>query len=211
MSSSVRRHSFVIALVLLTAAVGMGLQPRQQPIPALPPIAALTAGSNWHVETVYQPGGLGMVYRQWLLRNAQGQQVLLYVGATARVQVMIHWTGELGYEGEGYLVQRRDRQTIRLRDESTATVSATLIQRLADRRLVESAVVGPDGISTPASNNLLHTAWLVLSGATGPYYLVRVSVQSRPNDQGARTLAAQLLSPVLSALQQQVRSGTNQG
>lgn len=209
MLPSVRRCVLVIALVLLTGAARMGLQPRQQPIPALPPIAVLTAGSEWHVEAAYQPGGLGMRFGQWLLRNASGQEVLLYLGATAQVKTVIHWSGELGYEGAGYLVHQRDRQTIRLRDGSTATVGAAIIQRLADRRLVESVVVGPDGIATPVSDNLLRAAWLVLRATTGPYYLVRVSAPDRLNDHAARSIAAQLLSPVLSALAKRVRSGTD--
>lgn len=204
MLSTVRRHAVVIALALLTAAAGMGLRPRQAAIVTLPPLAGLLAGSGWHMDTAYQPAGLA---REWRLRDAHGHPALLFLEAAVRPQALLHWSGELGYEGAGYLVRQRGRQAISLGGKRAALISASIVQRLGDRWLVESAVVSRDGVAAPAPDDLLRAAWLMLRGPDGPYYLVRISVPIRDDAPAARNLTARLLSPVLRALQERVEAG----
>jgi hypothetical protein len=81
-----------------------------------------------------------------------------------------------------------------------APVSVVVVQRLADRRLVESAVVGPDGITARPTDNVASVAWQTLLGGDRMYYLARVSVVQRPGDGAADVVATRLLSPVLSEL-----------
>ncbi len=207
MSSPLRRHALVGLLILAAAAAGLGVQTHDRPDPALPSGPA-PASAAWRVETAYAAGYAGMPYRQWLLRDAAGVEALLYVGGTGRVQTMLHWTGELGYQGEGYLVTNRRHETVRLADGSSATLSEVRVQRLADDRMLAYAVVGPDGVAPDATSSPLRTAWAALLGRAGPYYLVRVSVPIAGSvaDAGkaAGTLVAETVPPLLTI----VRGGT---
>jgi hypothetical protein len=202
MPASIRRHALVLLLILGAAAAGAGLGGREGRTPALPAAGTLVDGGAWRVETAYAPGDAGGPFRQWQVRDAAGTEALLYVGATARAQTMVRWTGELGYEGDGYLVSDRSRGTIRLGDGSRATVSRVLVQHLDDRRLLEYAVVGPNGVAASGTDGLLGTAWDALSGRAGPYYMVRVSVPA-----GDAAAADGLLAGVLTRLSALARTG----
>jgi len=202
MPASIRRHAVVLLLILGAGAASAGQLGQDRRDPALPAIAALTDRGSWQVETAYAPGNSGEPFRQWLLRDQAGTEALLYVGATSHVQVLVRWTGELGYQGEGYLVTNRGERPIRLVDGSTASVSRVLIERLADHRLLEYAVVRPDGVSPSGASSLLPTAWGVLTGRAGPYYLVRVSVPV-----GGEQAADRLLATLLAALSAEARAG----
>jgi hypothetical protein len=114
-------------------------------------------------------------YRQWELRNAAGEHALLFIGTTATPKLTLHWSGELGYQGDGYVVTERGEQGLRLRDGHTVTVSRVRMRRLADRLLVQYGVVSPDGISARGAQSALRTAWDALRGSSGPYYVVRVA------------------------------------
>ncbi len=190
------------SLILAAGAASAGVGGREQPNPALPAVAALLERGDWQVETAYEPGEAGMSYRQWLLRDAVGGEALLYVGATSHVQVMARWTAELGFQGEGYVVAASSERTIRLDDGSTAAVSAALVRRLDDRRLLVSAVVRRDGVVPAGTSSPLATAWDVLAGRAGPYYLVRVAV---PEDRSEAADA--LLAAVLPPLSARARAG----
>jgi hypothetical protein len=196
MSASVRHHALVVVLILAAAVAGAGVSGQTRPNPPLPAVATLMERGAWQVETAYAPGDAGMTFRQWLLRDQAGSEALLYVGATSRVQVMVRWSGELGYLGEGYLVTGRGERTIALGDGSAATVSSVLVQRLTDRRLLAYAVVGPEGIAPSGTASPLATARDVVTGRAGPYYLVRVSVPvtgtAPPTGSADRLLAAAL-------------------
>jgi hypothetical protein len=115
---------------------------------------------------------------------------------------MVRWTGELGYQGEGYAVASRSRETIRLGDGSARTVSRVLVERLDDRRLLEYAVAGPDGVAASGTDGLAGTAWAALSGRAGPYYMVRVSAPA-----GAGAAVDGLLARVLPRLSDLARAG----
>lgn len=197
-----RRHGLVVGLALVAGLTSLLVHPAARAA-TLPPIATLIRGTSWRVvatDALSQRSGMGMMYQQWRLRDKDGVAVALYVGATAAVQKMVHWTGQLAYEGAGYQVVGQSIASVGLHDGSTALVSVVTVQHLADRELLVYAVIGPDGIAARSSDNLLRTAWDTLRGTDGPYYLVRVSVAQRPDTREPYSVASQLLSPVLSVL-----------
>lgn len=208
MSSPLRRHALVGLLILAAAAAGLGVQTNGRPDPALPS-GPVPAGAAWQVETAFATGYAGGAYRQWLLRDAHGIKALLYIGGTGRVQTMLHWTGELGYQGEGYLVTDRRHTVVRLADGSSATFSEVRIQRMADRRLLAYAVVGPDGVLPDATSSPVLTAWAAVLGRAGPYYLVRVSVPIAVSVAEAGTAARALVAQAVPALLARVRASTS--
>jgi len=197
MSASIRRHAVVVGLILVAGVAAAAIGSSQAASPALPAIATLTGGTTWSMETAYAPGDAGGPYQQWLVRDPAGSEALLYVGATARVQTVARWTGELGYQGEGYLVTDRSEANLRLDDGSAAIVSRVRLRHLADDRLIEYAVVRPDGVVPSGTSSLPAMAWSALSGGAGPYYLVRASVPAGDAAAADRLMAA-VLPPLLS-------------
>jgi hypothetical protein len=199
------RHGVVLALFLLAGVASLGLRAGPPRYLAVPAVTPLIAGSGWHVTTSYPPAAWHLNYRQWVLRNTAGKQALLYVQATTKVQSMLHWSGTLGFQGEGYLVLHAGLQSLRLPDGSRTIVSVATLQRLGDRLLVAYAVVSPDGIACASTNNPLRTAWDALRGVAGPYYLARLSVPEGSSVTAAQAIITHLFPPALAALQQQVR------
>jgi hypothetical protein len=207
MPSALRRHAFVLLLILAAGGVAKAVAYREQPIPPLPAVTALTAGAGWQLKAAYQPGGFGMSYRQWALRDTVGNEVLLFVGATAHLQTAVHWTGELGYQGEGFQVTERGERILRLEDGRTVAVERALIEHLSDHRVVEYAVASRDGVTARITGSLLRTVWEALRGEAGPYYLVRVSMAAGGGPQAGHR-GEQLLASVLGALVATARSGS---
>jgi hypothetical protein len=144
-----------------------------------------------------------------MLRDTAGQQALLYVQATNKVQSMLHWSGILGFQGEGYLVLHTGSQSLRLPGGSRTTVTIATLQRLGDRLLVAYAVVSPGGIAASSTDNPLRTAWDVLRGVAGPYYLARLGVPEGNSVTAAQAIITHLFPPALAALQQQVRGSSH--
>ena len=198
MSASIRRHAVVLVLIAAAGVAGAGLAGQEAPAPALPAIATLVGGTPWRVLRAYEAGDAGGPYQQWLVRDPAGTEAVLYVGATSRVQTMARWTGELGYQGDGYLVTGWPEERVRMADGSSAMVSRVLAQRQGDRLLLEYAVVGPEGVAASATSSLPRSALDALSGRDGPYYMVRVAV---PAGRGAAAdgLLADVLPPLVAA------------
>jgi hypothetical protein len=207
MPSPLRRHALVLLLILAAGGAETAVAYREQPIPPLPAVTALMAGSGWQVEAAYQPGGFLMSYQQWAVRDAVGDEVLLYVGATARLQTALHWTGELGYQGEGFQVAERGERILRLEHGRTAAVARALVDHLSDHRVLEYAVASRDGVTAHITGSLLRTVWEALRGEAGPYYLVRVSMAAGGGPQAGHR-GEQLLASVLGALVATARSGS---
>lgn len=202
MPASIRRHTVVLLLIAVAATGGAALGGGEQPNPALPAVATMADAGAWQVETAYARGDAGGPFRQWLLRDAAGSEALLYVGATSHVQVLVKWSGELGYQGEGYLVTSRSERTLPLAGGASATVTRTLVRRLDDQRLLEYAVVRPDGVVPSGTSAPVPLALGALRGRAGPYYLVRVAVPA-----GEASVADRLLATVLPPLVAQARAG----
>ena len=155
MHTHLRRYLVVLLLILATYGLSLGLRLQGSPTPRLPSAATLTAASPWLVSVAYAPGDLGMAYQQWLLRDRSGREALLFVGATARPQTMLRWTGELGYQGDGYVVTTKRLTSITVSGGGRLPAQEALIQHLEDRRLLEYAVIGPGGRIVAQSTDLI--------------------------------------------------------
>lgn len=173
-----KRYALLGSLILVAGLASLALRGEDSPLPALPQAERLLAGSSWQPVGATRPAGYRMVYRQWLLREGSGQEALLYLGATARVQTMLEWSGELGYEGEGYVVTDRHRVSVPLPTGRQAPVMEAYLWHLDDRRLVRSAVVGPQGIAAEGRDLAPGSAWDLIVDHKATYYMVRVSAQA---------------------------------
>lgn len=208
MLSPYRRHGLVVALALVAglSSVAVRAQPR---VATLPAVATVLARSGWQVIGAARPVAYtDETFNQWQVRDAQGHVALLYLATATSVQRVWHWTGELGYLGEGYQLLHRTVRDIHLQDGGQAPVSVGIIQRLSERDVIAYAAVMPDGIAARGSDDPVRTGWDILRGVTGPYVLVRVTVPSTDGDRTATAVATRLLAPVLSTLHSRSATST---
>jgi hypothetical protein len=196
MPALVRRQAVVALLILAAAVAAMALRVDGQPAPSPPALAALIDAGRWRVDSI-TPDDPGLDYRQALLLDGSGHRALLYLGVTSRIQSALRWSGELGFQGEGYLVTARRDAWVTVRGRPAPVAEVTL-EHLADRRLVESAVVGPHGIARQARDLLWGAVWDLARSRASTYYLVRASVAASDADAGAR--ADQIMAVALSRL-----------
>ncbi|HSR25754.1 MAG TPA: hypothetical protein VLW53_19530, partial [Candidatus Eisenbacteria bacterium] len=110
---------------------------------------------------------------------------------------VLEWSGELGYQGEGYVVVERRDAPLALARGRRATAGGATVQRLDDRRLIRYAVAGPSGVAPGGWSLLLSAGGDVLRGRPATYYLVRVAVV---DGAGAEARALDALAAVLSRL-----------
>jgi len=201
MLSRYRRHGLIIALALLAGLGTVALRPAAKQ-PVMPSIRTLLAGSGWQTLTTYAAGGWrGEVYQPWLLGDNRGARANLFLGVATEVQKMVHWSGELGYEGAGYQILKRGRDTINLLAQGKdVEVSDVVVQHGTDREVLQYATVSPDGIIARSTDDLLHTILYTLRGDRGPWYLVRVSVPVTAGEVAARDTASRLTAALLSRL-----------
>ncbi len=197
------RHHGVVLVLLAFAAIGtIAARPQSYATP-FPAMATLLSGSGWR--TLHQEAKGGWTaynYQQWLVGNSYGTQASIYLGAASAVQKVAHWSGELGYQGEGYQVVSRSQTTVMLRSGSTAPVALVVVQHLSQRLALAYALVAPGGVSARPTDNLLAMGWDVLRGDNGPYYVVRVALNQAENDATNSTplRSAALLSVLLDHL-----------
>jgi len=197
MRTLVRRHLVVAGLIL---AAGLGATAASLPDPATPGLPAaseLTAGTAWRPAGATPPLAFADRSRQWLLQDGAGHQALLFVGTTARPRVLLEWSGELGYQGAGYVVVGQKDGWLRLAGGRQAAIAETTVRRLGDRRLICSAVVGPTGVVRRGWDLVLPAAWDVMRDRPDAYYFVRVAVADGP---GAGDRADAVLAAVLTRL-----------
>jgi hypothetical protein len=206
MRSLAARQALVALLILATGAAGLALRAQGRPSPAVPPIAALTAGTHWQVVAASPLSPWGIPYRQWVLRDPAGHEALLYVGATDRVQAAARWSGELGYLGEGYVVSARRDVEVGLPGGRPAPAAEATVARLSEVRVVQSAIAGPHGVVRRGPDLAPGAAWDLVRGEAGGYYVVRVSVDgTRP---GAGDVAGELLAAALADVSARAESGS---
>lgn len=191
----VRRYSLVVCLILAGGGVAAAVRQETPATPNLPTVEALTSGSVWRAEAASRSAGSGTAYQQWQLVDASGQQALLYLGVTSRVPTMLRWSGELGYQGEGYVVVERRSLLVQLGAGRQAEAGEAVLQHVSERRVIRYAIVGPHGIGREARDLTLGAAWDAVRGHAAAYYLVRVSTSV---DSGVAATA--LLARVLSRL-----------
>ena len=199
MHTLIRRYSLVVGLILAAGGVAAVARGQDPPTPNLPAVEALTADSAWRVESASPMAGTGMVYRQWRLTDAFGHRALLYLGVTTRVQTMLLWSGELGYQGEGYVVVDRRDILVPIGDGREMPVGEAMLQHLADRRVIRYAMIGPHGIGREARDLVLGAAWDAVHGRSGAYFLVRVSTSADSSSAAAADLLARVLPRLAAA------------
>ncbi|HEY7199395.1 MAG TPA: exosortase-associated EpsI family protein [Candidatus Dormibacteraeota bacterium] len=197
MRSLVRRRLLVAGLILAAGAAALGLRVDDPGPPALPPVGSLLAASGWRVESASAPVELALRYQQWLLLDAGGHEALLYVGATARARTVLDWSGELGYQGAGYVVADQRDVAVTLDGGRRVAVGASTVTHVDERRLVRYAVVGPSGVGSEGRDLLLPAVRDLALGRSPTYYVVRVAVA---DDAGAAARADAALASVLSRL-----------
>jgi hypothetical protein len=202
-----RRHGLVLALVALTglASVAAGVPERTAP---LPPIAGLVARSGWSImqqaPAVSYPGSIYVVAEAVNTRGAYAQ---IYEGAES-VQKMLHWSGELGFAGDGYVASRRGVALAPLENGRSVGASYSIEQSPTDRQFEEYAVVAPGYIAAHSTDHLLTDTWDVIRGRSGPYFVVRIAIRSSTptTDAAARANASQLLGHILTRLSATARA-----
>ena len=192
MSPLVRRLAVVLLLTLAAAVAATSLRVERQITPASPSLAAL-APAGWRVDGVAPGDG----YQQAVLVDAAGDEALLYVGTTPRIQTALRWSGELGFLGEGYLVTGRRDASVTVAGRP-APVAEARLERLGDRVLVRSAIVGPHGVARSGRDLLWGAAWDLARGQPSTYYLVRVTTAA--DDRGAGDRAGEVLAAALTRL-----------
>jgi hypothetical protein len=197
MPAFLHRRLLVAGLILAAGLVGAVAAGPDPAPPGLPAAAALTAGTDWRPAGATPPVTLGVRSRQWLLDDRAGDEALLYVGVTAQPRALLDWTGELGYQGDGYVVVATRDGWLRLADGRLAAVDDATVGRLTDRRLLRSAVVGPAGVVRRGWDLLLPAAWDLVRDHSDVYFVVRVAVADGP---GAGTRADGVLAAALDRL-----------
>lgn len=186
------RRLLVAGLIL---AGGLGAAAAAVPdraAPDLPAVQSLVAGTAWRPAGSTPPVALAIRSREWLLDDGAGHRALLFVGATAQPRALFDWSGELGYQGAGYVEVARHDGWLGRRPVGEATMS-----HVGDRRLLRYAVVGPSGVGRSGWDLLLPAAWDQVRGRTATYSVVRVAVA---DDPGAAARADGLLAAVLDRL-----------
>jgi hypothetical protein len=181
--------------VVLAGIAGSAAEAPAAPAPALPGVDGLIAGSGWKVDRAYDPVQRKMPYRVWLLTNESGAQAQLFIGATALPQAVFGWSGELGYLGEGYVM---DSSSVIASGPGRITMAR--IHRGADAKLVAYAVVRPDGIVASGADSLFGLAWDAVAHRGGPYFAVRVTVSPAGEGHGDASVATELLTAAVSSL-----------
>jgi len=192
------RHAIVVGLILATGVAAAGVIPQRPAESVMPSVYSLTSGTAWAVGDTYESTVLH--YRQWQLKDRAGHVVLLYVGVSMRSVPALAWTGELGYQGAGYIVSATGERRITLSDGTQATVNTARVAHLSDARLLVYAVASPRGVLVHRLASLAEAAWDAVGGDRGPYFLVRVSVPVQASEAPAAQVATSLLAVVLPRL-----------
>lgn len=197
MFASLRRCCVVLVLLAGAGVAQAAVHGPSSHALGLPSVQSLLSGSAWQVAST-QVSGWGPEYRQWQLFDSSGQVAALFVEEYDKVQNVLHWSGELGFQGDGYLVQQRSTRQITLSNGRVAGVSVVLLHRLNDRIAIAYAVVSHDGIGAHSTDDLIRTGWEALIGTAGPYFAVRVSVPIASSvSDAAEAIATNLLAQAL--------------
>ena len=206
MRSPIRRHVLVLALILATALTELWLGVVPPASAALPAATALLTGTGWEVDAPTLSNVPEKNAQQWVLHDAMGDRALLYVETTAFVQRMFRWSGEVGFQGDGFTVSDRGERELRLADGHAVVIGHSQAERLGSSLLLEYAVVSPEGVEARGTDSLLRTAWNALRGGSGPFYLVRVAIEPG-GTASAAGVGDRLLATVLANLLARVEHG----
>jgi hypothetical protein len=185
----------ILTLLALGGIAGSAVEAPAAAPPALPGADALIAGSGWTVDQAYNPVQQKLAYRVWLLTNESGAQAQLFIGATAWPQAVVGWTGELGYLGEGYVMDGAS-----VINSGAGRITMARIHRGADNKLVAYAAVRPDGVVASGTDSPFGLAWDAVAHRGEPYFVVRVTVSPALDGHADASVATGLLTTVVSSL-----------
>ena len=196
-----RRPLLIVGLALLTALASLTVRPGPSELPRLPALGPLLGGTGWQVTRIYSPGGWdGYLYDEADLADGHGRTAQLYLESTVKIQRVLHWSGELGYEGEGYLVDLRGEGTLTLQGGDRVPYAWARIHHLDRSLSLAYAVVDGNAVSARGTDNLLQVGWDVLRGADTRAYLVRLTFPAWSTATAEQARAQQMLAPLLGRL-----------
>lgn len=190
-------------LILLAGVACLVARPGTPAAPVLPRLSPVLAAAGLRVVDASSPTDSGGPYRQWTVRDADGRQALLYLQATREPQRVIGWTGQLGYQGEGFQASGLAEHRLQVRGGASGMVTSAYLAAPGQLLAMAATDVGPDGFQTggaAAAPRLLADEVL---GRQSVWYLVRVAVPSQPLGEPTEAQADQLLAAVLPALTQE--------
>lgn len=193
------RKPLVAGLLILVAGL-LGLLARApQSTPArLPAMGPAFTAAHVVPVGVSAPGDSGGPFRQWTVQDASGNRALVYVQATREPQRVLAWTGQLGYQGEGYQVSRLGTRRLD-RPAPTGELTTAHLTGPQDELTMAATDVGPDGFSVGGVSAAPRLLLDEVDGRRSLWYLVRVTVVgsgSATTDQATRLLES--LVPALA-------------
>ena len=201
-SSPAKTRRLLVAGLLILAVGLLGLlarAPQSRP-PGVPDMGLAFAAAHVDPVAASGVGEAGGPFRQWTVEGAKGLRALVYVEATRKPQRILTWTGQLGYQGEGYQVSHLGTRAV-TRPGAAGEVSSARLAGPGHELAIAATDLGPDGLSvggvTAAPRLLLDQ----VEGRRSLWYLVRVTIigsGSTSTDQAIRLLAS--LVPALARL-----------
>ena len=185
------RSAIVIALVAAALLLESLIAPQPSPTLKLPAVGSLVSGSGWTPYYAYQPKE-GYVYlQQWRLIDSKGDEAQLYVGITYRMTSALRWTGEAGYQAEGYVLDSKYSRRLIDKPASDPDVDSAVVRHYTDEEFLSYELVGPNGPSALSEESIPGIVLALATTRGSPYYVVRVSVPgNRPTGPGDALLAA---------------------
>lgn len=182
------RSAVIIGLVIASLLVEAVIAPEPSRTLKLPEVGSLIAGSGWKAYYAYQPKE-GYVYlRQWRLIDGKGEEAQLYVGMSYRMTSALRWTGEAGYQAEGYVLESKFQRRLLGASPSATEFDSAIVRRYNDAEFLTYAIVGPNGVSALSQESIPGIVLALATTRGSPYYVVRVSVPGDQASRGADTL-----------------------
>lgn len=179
-------------LILVAGLIGLLARAPQPVTPGLPDLGpAFTAA---HVDPLGASavGSAGGPFRQWTVEDAAGDRALVYVQATREPQRVLDWTGQLGYQGEGYQVSELTRRTLET-STGAGEVSTAHLTGDTEALTMSATDLGPDGLGAGGLSAAPRLVLDEVDGRQSLWYLVRVTVfgsGSAATDRATRLLAS---------------------
>ncbi|MGH7911002.1 MAG: hypothetical protein ACREQM_17535 [Candidatus Dormibacteraceae bacterium] len=200
MPAKIAKPAVAGLLILLAGLLCLWARPVAAAAPRLPSLAPVLAAGGLTVVSASRPGDDGDRFQQWTVRERDGRQALLYLEATREPQRVIGWTGQLGYQGDGFQASQVASHPLRLTGGESGTVTSAYLAAPGQLLAMAATDLGPDGYGVggvSAGPRLLFDEAL---GQRSLWYLVRVAIPSQALGEPTQAEADQLLATVLPAL-----------
>lgn len=189
-------------LILVAGLLGLLARAPQSPAPPLPDMAPAFAAAHVHPLGASAVGDAGSHFRQWSVENASGLRALVYLEATRAPQRVLEWTGQLGYQGDGYRVSEPATRTLSAHGTG-GEVSTAYLTGSGGRLAMAATDLGPDGPGLGGASAAPRLLLDEVEGHQSLWYLVRVTIvgSGRSGGSGGATdQATRLLASLVPAL-----------